>query len=75
MRRVTPPTDLALRLRERLLGRPLTDTLRAWLLIGLVTVVGGVLRFWDVGRPHELIFDETYYVKDGVGLLKGGVER
>ncbi|WP_376786841.1 MULTISPECIES: dolichyl-phosphate-mannose--protein mannosyltransferase [Arsenicicoccus] len=74
MRRVTPPTDLALRLRERLLGRPLTDTLRAWLLIGLVTVVGGVLRFWDVGRPHELIFDETYYVKDGVGLLKGGVE-
>ncbi|WP_407568270.1 dolichyl-phosphate-mannose--protein mannosyltransferase [Arsenicicoccus dermatophilus] len=71
---VTPATDLRQRLRQRLLGRPLTDTLRAWLLIGVIAVLGGALRMWRVGEPHELIFDETYYVKDGVGLLKGGVE-
>nr|WP_253272625.1 phospholipid carrier-dependent glycosyltransferase [Arsenicicoccus sp. oral taxon 190] len=71
---MTPPDDLQARLRERLVGRPLTDTLRAWLLIGAVTVVGGFLRMWQVGRPHELIFDETYYVKEGLGLLKSGVE-
>lgn len=70
----TPTTDTQARLRERLLGRPLTDTLTAWLVYSLITIVGGALRMWQVGRPRELIFDETYYVKDGVGLLRSGVE-
>jgi|TARA_B100000614_G_scaffold150204_1_gene133329 dolichyl-phosphate-mannose-protein mannosyltransferase len=30
----------------------------------LVTAVAGILRFWNLGHPHELVFDETYYVKD-----------
>ena len=32
----------------------------------LVTVVGGFLRFWHLDRPHELVFDETYYVKQAL---------
>ncbi|MFV0373599.1 dolichyl-phosphate-mannose--protein mannosyltransferase [Microbacterium sp.] len=30
----------------------------------LVTVVAAVLRLWNLGQPHQLVFDETYYVKD-----------
>jgi dolichyl-phosphate-mannose--protein O-mannosyl transferase len=29
-----------------------------------VTVLAGILRFWNLGHPHSLVFDETYYVKD-----------
>ncbi|HST83187.1 MAG TPA: hypothetical protein VLL08_15740, partial [Kineosporiaceae bacterium] len=31
-----------------------------WLAIVVVTVFGGVLRFWRLDRPHLLVFDETY---------------
>ncbi|QAY58603.1 phospholipid carrier-dependent glycosyltransferase [Microbacterium protaetiae] len=30
----------------------------------LVTLLAAVLRLWNLGHPHELVFDETYYVKD-----------
>ena len=33
-----------------------------------------LLRFWDLGRPHQLVFDETYYVKDAYSLLVHGYE-
>ena len=39
-----------------------------------MAAIGGVLRFWSLGRPHQLVFDETYYVKQGVSLLRYGVE-
>jgi dolichyl-phosphate-mannose--protein O-mannosyl transferase len=29
-----------------------------------VTLLAGILRFWNLGHPHVLVFDETYYVKD-----------
>ncbi|WP_029144631.1 dolichyl-phosphate-mannose--protein mannosyltransferase [Microbacterium luticocti] len=29
-----------------------------------VTLLAAVLRLWDLGHPHQLVFDETYYVKD-----------
>jgi dolichyl-phosphate-mannose-protein mannosyltransferase len=41
----------------------------------LVTLVAGLQRFWHLDRPHKLIFDETYYVKQGVSYLRYGVER
>ncbi|WP_456823111.1 dolichyl-phosphate-mannose--protein mannosyltransferase [Cellulomonas sp. P5_E12] len=44
----------------------------AWALA--VTLLGGLLRFWDLGRPHKLVFDETYYVKDAYSLLVNGFE-
>jgi dolichyl-phosphate-mannose-protein mannosyltransferase len=36
-----------------------------WILPLLVTAVGGFMRFWDLARPNKIIFDETYYAKDG----------
>ncbi|MFD3734640.1 dolichyl-phosphate-mannose--protein mannosyltransferase [Streptomyces sp. NPDC058632] len=40
----------------------------------LVTLVAGVLRFWDLGSPRKVIFDETYYAKDAWALVHRGFE-
>ena len=61
-------------LRLRLLGTGPTDRLWGWLGPGLIALVGGVLRFWNLDRPDALVFDETYYVKQGYSLLRFGVE-
>lgn len=46
-----------------------------WLGPLLVTVFGGFLRFFRLGRPDAVVFDETYYVKDSWSLLQHGYER
>ena len=61
-------------LRTRLLGYRPSDALWGWLGPLLFAVVGGILRFHQLGRPHQLVFDETYYVKQGVSMLDHGVE-
>jgi dolichyl-phosphate-mannose--protein O-mannosyl transferase len=64
-------------LRERLLGhRPTSPTLILWGWLGplIAMVIGGFLRMWHLGRPHQLVFDETYYVKEGYSYLLHGVE-
>ena len=61
-------------LRARLLGVRPTDRLWGWLAPGIIALVGGVLRFWTLDRPHALVFDETYYVKQAYSLLHFGVE-
>jgi dolichyl-phosphate-mannose--protein O-mannosyl transferase len=61
-------------LRSRLLGFQPTDALWGWLGPLFFAVVGGLMRFWSLGRPHQLVFDETYYVKQGVSMLEYGVE-
>ncbi|CAL9470735.1 dolichyl-phosphate-mannose--protein mannosyltransferase [Streptomyces sp. enrichment culture] len=40
----------------------------------LVTVLAGVLRFWNLGSPKAVIFDETYYAKDAWALVHRGFE-
>ncbi|MEY4390538.1 MAG: hypothetical protein RLZZ400_281, partial [Actinomycetota bacterium] len=40
--------------------------------LALVVALGAVLRLWDLGYPHKLVFDETYYVKDAYTLSKLG---
>ena len=40
----------------------------------LVTLVAGVLRFWHLGSPKAVIFDETYYAKDAWALINQGYE-
>jgi dolichyl-phosphate-mannose--protein O-mannosyl transferase len=45
-----------------------------WLWSLAVTLLGGLLRFWDLSRPRELVFDETYYVKQAYSLLQQGFE-
>ena len=66
------PTE---QVRARLLGHRPTDVLWGWLAPLLVAAVGGFLRFWQLGRPHQLVFDETYYVKQAWSLLQYGHER
>ncbi|WP_326736665.1 dolichyl-phosphate-mannose--protein mannosyltransferase [Streptomyces sp. NBC_01022] len=61
------------------LGVPplLADRLVRWSAWGgplLVAAVAGVLRFWNLGSPHAVIFDETYYAKDSWALIKQGYE-
>jgi dolichyl-phosphate-mannose--protein O-mannosyl transferase len=51
--------------RERLLG---------WLGPLAVALLGGIVRFVGLGRPHELVFDETYYVKEGYSMFARGYE-
>ncbi|MGO1565512.1 MAG: dolichyl-phosphate-mannose--protein mannosyltransferase [Brevibacterium aurantiacum] len=46
-----------------------------WPALLLITAIGGVLRLFNLDFPHRLIFDETYYVKDGYSVFKYGYER
>ncbi|KUN24498.1 hypothetical protein AQJ23_20430 [Streptomyces antibioticus] len=46
----------------------------AWAGPLLVATLAGVLRFWHLGDPHALVFDETYYAKDAWSLLHLGYE-
>ncbi|MFI1585517.1 hypothetical protein ACH4XV_44365, partial [Embleya sp. NPDC020630] len=68
-----PPTSL----RERLVPS-YTDnsayTGGGWLPCILVTLLAGFIRFWNLGKPKSVIFDETYYAKDAWSLLKLGYE-
>jgi dolichyl-phosphate-mannose--protein O-mannosyl transferase len=45
-----------------------------WLGPLLVTLFAGVLRFWNLGNPRAVIFDETYYAKDAWALVHRGFE-
>lgn len=40
----------------------------------LLLALALTLRLWGLGTVHELIFDETYYVKDAYTLSQQGVE-
>ncbi|MFE9452506.1 dolichyl-phosphate-mannose--protein mannosyltransferase [Streptomyces sp. NPDC006739] len=40
----------------------------------LVTLMAGLLRFWNLGSPRAVIFDETYYAKDAWALVHRGFE-
>ncbi len=51
------------------------DGLWGWVGPLAVTVLAGILRFWQLGLPHAIVFDETYYAKDALGLVTFGVEH
>src|SRR5271165_2681692 len=40
----------------------------------LVMIFGGFLRFYRLGKPDAVVFDETYYVPDANSILHHGVE-
>ncbi|WP_329547160.1 phospholipid carrier-dependent glycosyltransferase [Streptomyces sp. NBC_01356] len=40
----------------------------------LVTLLAGLMRFWNLGSPKAVIFDETYYAKDAWALFNRGYE-
>ena len=69
-------------LLERLVGgirswRDYPPSLRLWfwLIPAITAAIGGILRFVHLEVPRSLVFDETYYVKDGYSLLVSGYER
>ena len=71
------PTGREAVLRARLLGpgaEGIGHTLLGWLGPLVAMVIGGVLRFWQLGHPHQLVFDETYYVKQGWSMILFGFE-
>lgn len=77
-RLVPPYTEPSQRLWIVLGVRPLlADRLTrwsAWLGPLLVALVAGLMRFWHLGSPKSVIFDETYYAKDSWALVKQGYE-
>ncbi|BDV31141.1 dolichyl-phosphate-mannose--protein mannosyltransferase [Microbacterium terricola] len=62
------PQGARLSLYDRWASRVVTDPAIArrwrWLAPTLITLLAGVLRLWNLGHPHALVFDETYYAKD-----------
>ncbi|MGA0009388.1 MAG: dolichyl-phosphate-mannose--protein mannosyltransferase [Candidatus Nanopelagicales bacterium] len=48
---------------------------RGWIGPLAVMVVGGLLRFVNLGRPSAFAFDEVYYAKDALALLRYGHEQ
>ncbi len=68
------PMNRREQLRRRLLGSPPAHRLAAWLGPLFFAAVGGFIRFWNLAEPHKLVFDETYYVKQGWSMLLFGFE-
>ncbi|HWB67663.1 MAG TPA: phospholipid carrier-dependent glycosyltransferase [Mycobacteriales bacterium] len=74
--------DALARIRARLVRPMPDDRLLGWLLPLAVTVLGGLVRFWQITRPgghvlhskSSIVFDETYYAHDSWSLLHHGVE-
>ncbi|MSY41055.1 MAG: phospholipid carrier-dependent glycosyltransferase, partial [Actinobacteria bacterium] len=62
-------------LPERLRQPMPSSGLKGWIGPLAVGLVGAILRLWDLGRPHSFAFDETYYPKEALSLLKYGYER
>lgn len=58
----------------RVLSTPRRRAIWYWGGPIIVTLLAGVLRFWNLGHPQAIIFDETYYVKDAWTLLHNGYE-
>src|SRR6266516_3824065 len=64
-----------MRLRARLVPAMPLGTFWGWAGPLLVTALGAFLRFNRLGDPHAVVFDETHYVPDALGILRFGVER
>ncbi|MGB4324343.1 MAG: hypothetical protein WBJ33_03700, partial [Candidatus Nanopelagicales bacterium] len=47
----------------------------SWIAPMVIGLIAGILRFTNLGRPHDVAFDETYYAKDAWALLRFGVEH
>lgn len=51
------------------------DRLRGWLVTILIALVGGILRFWNLGFPTDRgtpVFDEKHYVPQAWQVLRNG---
>jgi dolichyl-phosphate-mannose--protein O-mannosyl transferase len=62
-------------LRERLVPPLPASEVWGWAGPLLVTALGAFLRFNRLSVPRTIIFDETYYVPDALGILRYGAEH
>ncbi|MBT2473591.1 phospholipid carrier-dependent glycosyltransferase [Microbacterium sp. ISL-103] len=73
-----PPPEQRLtrygQLRDRILLDARRRRMLGWVAPLVVTVLAAVLRLINLGHPHQLAFDETYYVKDAWSLWTLGYE-
>ena len=44
------------------------------LILGLILLLTALIRFWNLGTPDKLVFDEVYYVDGAKDYLNIGVE-
>lgn len=68
-----PARDTA-SLPERLYP-PMPKAWIGWVCALVVTAIGGAIRFVDLWRPHAIMFDETYYAKEALSMLRYGYEQ
>ncbi|MFC6288201.1 dolichyl-phosphate-mannose--protein mannosyltransferase [Nocardioides sp. GCM10027113] len=66
------PPSAAERARPRTRGE---DPLVAWSAAVGITLLAFFLRVWNLGRPDDFAFDETYYAKDAWALANFGYAR
>ncbi|GAB2511414.1 dolichyl-phosphate-mannose--protein mannosyltransferase [Paramicrobacterium agarici] len=57
---------------NRMLSSPARQRLWTWGGPAFVTLLAAVLRLWNLGNPHALVFDETFYVKDAWSQWNNG---
>ncbi|MGH3978785.1 MAG: dolichyl-phosphate-mannose--protein mannosyltransferase [Pseudonocardiaceae bacterium] len=73
-----PPADAPPDPVSRLLSRPLHDRFRGWSAALGLAVLGGLVRFWNLGYPTDggtPVFDEKHYVPQAWQMARnGGVE-
>ena len=69
------PVEIATARDDLMITNPPRGGWAGWSGPLFATAVGAALRLPNLGTPHALIFDETYYVKDALSLLKFGYER
>lgn len=71
---ITPPVNP----RRRLMPPMPMDTARGWIVTAVLTLIGGMLRFWELGWRTDggtPLFDEKYYAVQAAEMLRtGGVE-
>jgi dolichyl-phosphate-mannose--protein O-mannosyl transferase len=62
--------------RARLLATPMPhDRVRGWVVALSVALLGGIVRFWNLGFPTDKgtpIFDEKHYVPQAAQVLRNG---
>src|SRR5690606_4168153 len=62
------------RLQSGAMTNPATARLLGWLVPALITLFAAALRLINLAHPHQIMFDETYYVKDSWSLWNLGYE-
>ena len=49
-------------------------TRNGWIATVVTTLIATFTRLWNLGSPQEIMFDETYYVKDAYSIWHLGYE-